>query len=367
MKRHHLCMLFLAVGCGHPGEPAGAPAAAAKEMGDMPGMPGMKASPSTSGGTGIQPTEAAAAMMGLTVAPVRSGTGQVPRRASASASFDPTASVRVTAQSGGQIRSLSVPAPGGIVTRGQVLARLYDPGVHAILEEVRVARTLDETWQGAAASRARASGIGDADIRAVQDGGAVPETIAIRSPISGVVSARSVAEGMWIAPGGVIAQLVDPEAVLVDLVVDGTAPAPGTAVTLRDPGESTFSAAAMVVSVLPEATVAGAVVRVRPAAPVTPGRPLIAEWTEVTPASLWVPTSALVDTGTRRVVFVKTDEGFVPRPVEPGTRAGDEIEIRSGVVAGEIVAASAAFLLDSETQIGSMGHAGHAAPAETAK
>jgi Cu(I)/Ag(I) efflux system membrane fusion protein len=334
---------------------------------DMPGMPGMKASPSTEAGAGIQPTAGASAMMGLTVASVRAGTGQVPRRAPASVSFDPTASVRVTTQSGGQVRSLTVPAPGGSVTRGQVLARLYDPSLRAILEEVRVARTLDEPWRAAAASRARASGIGDAEIRAVQDGETVPETFPIRAPIAGVVSARPVAEGTWVAPGGVLALLVDSKAILVDLVVDGAAPAFGTAVALRDPSAGSFTIAATVVGVLPEATAAGIRVRVHALGVVTPGRPLVAEWTDVTPSSLWVPAGALVDTGTRQVVFIKTDAGFVPRPVEPGVRAGDEIEIRTGVVAGESVAGSAAFLLDSETQIGSMGHAGHAAPAETPK
>lgn len=340
--------------------------AATEEEGDMPGMLGMKAPPATPGGAGIQPSASASTMMGLSVAPVRAGVGQVPRRAPASVSFDPTASARVTTQSGGQIRSLTVPAPGGAVTRGQVLARLYDPALRAILEEVRVARTLDEPWRSAAASRARASGIGEAEIRAVQDGEPVPDTFPIRSPIRGVVSERPVAEGTWIAPGGVIALLVDPDAVLVDLIVDGAPPASGTPVTLRDPSDSAAPIPATVTGVLPEATAAGIRVRVHALSPVTPGQPLVAEWIDVTAPSLWIPSSAMVDTGTRRVVFVQTDAGFVPRAVEPGVRAGEEIEVRTGVIEGEIVASGAAFLLDSETQIGSLGHAGHASPASPA-
>lgn len=345
-------LLVLAVAC--TGEPA-APAVPV----DHANMPGMDHGPGAADATAITPSAAATAMMGLRTSPVRAGVGQVPRRAPASVSFDPTASVRVTTQSGGQVRSLSVPALGGAVRRGQVLAQLYDPALRAILEEVRIARTLDAPWQSAAAARARASGIGDAEIQGVAAGGAVPETFPIRAPINGVVSARPVAEGAWIAPGGVLALLVDPTALLVDLVVDGSAPPMGTAVALRDPSGGNASIAAIVVGVLPEATVAGLRVRVRPLAPLTPGRPLVAEWTEETAPSLWVPASSLVDTGTRRVVFVTKGAGFVPRAVEPGMRAGDEIEVRSGVTAGESVAAGAAFLLDSETQIGDMGHAGH--------
>ena len=361
MNYTSVILALLAMGCGGPAaEPPAEPPA--REMSGMPDMPGMDHGSAAPPPTGIQPSEGAAAMMGLRVTAVRAGVGQVPRRAPASVTFDPTASVRVTTQSGGQIRSLTVPAPGGSVTRGQVLARLYDPALRAVLEEVRVARSLDETWRSAAASRARAIGIGEADIRAVQDGDAIPETVSIRAPIAGIVSARPVVEGTWIAPGGVLALLVNPKAVLVDLVVDGAPPPAGTTVMLRDPGGNAASVGATVVGTLPEATTAGFLVRVRPLSPVAPGRPLVAEWTEETASSLWVPVSSLVDTGTRRVVFVSTDAGFMPRPVEPGVRAGDEIEIRSGVTASESVAAGAAFLLDSETQIGAMGHAGHGAP-----
>ena len=360
MKYTCLILALLSTGCGGPAAEPATPV-----MSGMPDMPGMDHGSAAPPAAGIQPSEAASAMMGLHVTPARSGVGRVPRRAPASVSYDPTASARVTSQSGGQVRSLSVPAPGGAVTRGQVLARIYDPSLRAMLEELRVASTLDEPWRSAAASRARAGGVSDAEVRVVLEGGAVPETVAIRAPIGGVVASRPVTEGAWIAPGGVIATLVDPEAVLVDLVVAGTPPTPGTTVTLRDPAGNAASIGATVVGTLPEATTAGVLVRVRPLAPVAPGRPLVAEWMEETASSLWVPASALVDTGTRRVVFVSTDAGFVPRAVEPGVRAGDEIEIRSGVVAGESVAAGAAFLLDSETQIGAMGHAGHAAPEPT--
>ncbi len=357
MKYARPILTLLLAGCGgSPSDPA------PHDMADMPDPSSADHGAATTPATGIRPTEGAAAMMGLQVQAVRVGVGQVPRRAPASVRYDPTASARVTSQSGGQVRALTVPAPGGAVTRGQVLARMYDPTLRALLEEVRVAQTLQEPWRSAAADRARASGVSDADVRAVLEGGPVPETFAIRAPIGGVVASRPVTEGAWLPPGGVIATLVDPEAVLVDLVVDGAPPTPGTMVTLRDPGGNAPSIGATVVGTLPEATTAGVLVRVQPLAPVAPGRPLVAEWTEETASSLWVPASAVVDTGARRVVFVSTSEGFLPRPVEPGTRAGDEIEIRSGVTAGESVAAGAAFLLDSETQIGAMGHAGHGAP-----
>lgn len=322
-------------------------------------MAGMEATPAPGTPMAIPASAAAAEIMGLTVAPVRTGVGVVARRAPASVTYDPTASARVTSQSGGQVRELMVPAPGESVVRGQILARMYDPSLRAVLEELKVARTLDASWQSAAASRARASGAPESDVRAVLAGGPIPETTVIRSPTNGVVATRLVAEGAWLAAGGVIATLVDPDSVLVDLVVQGSPPPKGSAVRLRASGENGAEIVAIVVGTLPEATAAGVVVRVRPLAPVVPGQPLVAQWTEETATALWVATSAVVDTGTRRVVFVSTNAGFVPRSVDVGVRTGDEIEIKSGLSAGESVATGAAFLLDSETQIGAMGHAGH--------
>ena len=90
------------------------------------------------------------------------------------------------------------------------------------------------------------------------------------------------------------------------------------------------------------------------------GRPLVAEWQTAISGGVWVPREALVDTGERRVVFVEESPGnFVPRKVEIGARANARVQILSGVAEGDWVVVSGTFLLDSETQIGSMGHAGH--------
>ena len=362
-----LCWLACAGwGCGKTEEVGlptthdGAPNAAGHEghtASEMAGMPGMDKNVAPAIVIPVSPS--AAGVIGLRVAPVRAGVGTMLRRAPAFARFDPTRSVRVTTQSGGQLRSVRLPAPGEAVIRGQVLAELYDPSLAAVLAELRLARELGDPWLGATSARARAMGIGADQVSAVLQGLQVPETVTIHSPISGIVSSGSAPEGTWLAPGGVIAILVDPAAVLIDVVVDGVPPAVGTNLILRDGTGNAAGVVASVVALLPEATSAGAVVRVLPAAAVTPGRPLLAEWTQETAISLWVPIDALVDTGTRQVVFVQTGAGFVPRAVVPGVRAGNEVEIRTGLAPGESVAGSAAFLLDSETQVGAMSHAGH--------
>jgi Cu(I)/Ag(I) efflux system membrane fusion protein len=69
-------------------------------------------------------------------------------------------------------------------------------------------------------------------------------------------------------------------------------------------------------------------------------------------ASLVVPRSAVIDSGTRQVVIVAKGEGrFQPRPVKVGMRGGDQIEILEGVEEGEEVVTAANFLIDSESNL----------------
>lgn len=67
---------------------------------------------------------------------------------------------------------------------------------------------------------------------------------------------------------------------------------------------------------------------------------------------LAVPEDAVLDTGTRQVVYVDKGEGyFEPREVMLGISANGFKEVIRGLKAGEKVATSAAFIIDSEAQL----------------
>ncbi len=76
---------------------------------------------------------------------------------------------------------------------------------------------------------------------------------------------------------------------------------------------------------------------------------------------LAVPQEAVMDTGTRQLVFAKTGEGhYEPREVRIGQEAEGYFEVLSGLKAGELVVASAAFLIDSESKLkAALAGAGH--------
>ena len=71
-----------------------------------------------------------------------------------------------------------------------------------------------------------------------------------------------------------------------------------------------------------------------------------------TATGLLVPDGAIIDSGTRQLVFVETAPGhFETRDVQVAARANGQAAIRQGLKAGETVAISANFLLDSESRL----------------
>ncbi len=97
---------------------------------------------------------------------------------------------------------------------------------------------------------------------------------------------------------------------------------------------------------------------------------------------LAVPAGAVLDSGTRRIVYVEKSHGlFEPREVVLGPRSGEFFQVLKGVAEGERVATRGGFLIDSQFQItghpslfypgGLMGgqagnqHGGNAAPSST--
>jgi len=67
---------------------------------------------------------------------------------------------------------------------------------------------------------------------------------------------------------------------------------------------------------------------------------------------LSVPESAVIDTGTRQVVYVESEPGvFEGRQVVLGPRVDDRYPVLEGLAVGERVAAAGAFLIDAESRL----------------
>jgi len=67
---------------------------------------------------------------------------------------------------------------------------------------------------------------------------------------------------------------------------------------------------------------------------------------------LVIPEDAVIDTGTRKVVYVDKEEGYLePREVTLGLQGEGVVEVTRGLQTGEKVAAAANFLIDSEAKL----------------
>ena len=76
--------------------------------------------------------------------------------------------------------------------------------------------------------------------------------------------------------------------------------------------------------------------------------------TAVLGEGLVIPEDAVIDTGLRKVAFRALAGGhFQPVEIETGFKVGDMIQVLAGLEEGEEIVTGAAFLVDSETKLGS--------------
>ena len=67
---------------------------------------------------------------------------------------------------------------------------------------------------------------------------------------------------------------------------------------------------------------------------------------------LSVPSSAVLDSGTRQVVLVARGDGrFEPRPVQLGVHGEDWVQVLDGIAPGDRVVVGANFLIDAESNL----------------
>jgi len=182
---------------------------------------------------------------------------------------------------------------------------------------------------------------------------------AVRAPIDGVLVERSVVLGEAIDAGETIARIADMSRVWVNLDVferDLAWMRPGLEAVLRVDAFPDLQPAAHVRYIRPEIDPETRTAMVQldvdnPDGRLRPGQFVTARLKSDGggPDTLAIPRDALQLIEGKEVVFVRGKDGsFSVRNVTVGTRGTDDIEILSGVNAGESVAVVNAFLLKSE-------------------
>jgi Cu(I)/Ag(I) efflux system membrane fusion protein len=182
----------------------------------------------------------------------------------------------------------------------------------------------------------------------------------IKSPVSGYVFQKPVVKGTRVAPGDKIFDIIDLSTVVLladiyEYEIPYVKEGQSARITLSYfPGKEFTAKADLVYPSLSGQTRTAKVRFVLPNPNVLLKPQMFAnvEMDLDLGERLSIPEAALLDTGTRQVVYVDLGEGmFSPRQIKVGDRANGMVEVLSGLKPGEKVAASAVFLIDSEAKL----------------
>ena len=315
--------------------------------------------------------------IGVTFAAVELAPLERDVRTVAQVTFDETRLRTVSPLIEGWIDRLYADFTGQEVRAGAPLLSIYSPMVVATQEELLLARRLaDDVAGGTDAAergardllesgrrRLRYWGISEREIRDIEESGEVRRTVTLHSPYSGVVIEKPVMTGQRIMPGDVAYRIADLSRVWLEgEVFERDLPAVRLGLGVR----AEFTALPGVVRtgqvsyIYPTVDAATRTARIRvelenAAMALKPGMYGTIRFAAPSEPTLSVPRSAVLSTGERHLLFLRGPAGqFVPRLVMLGSSTDERVEIVSGVAAGDTVVASGTFLVDAESNLGTL-------------
>lgn len=305
--------------------------------------------------------EARRQLIGVKTAPAVMAPMRTTTRAVGRVTYDESALVDVSLKVKGWITKLFVTTTGQRVARGQPLFRMYSPDVYAAEQDFLVAsRAGAQPVVKASRQRLHLLGLDDAQIDAVAAAGAPSESVAFVSPAGGYVIEKNVVEGASVEAGTRLYRIaalgkVWVEADVYERDLGRVRVGQAARVTLDHVDARAYDAkVAYVYPYVDDKTRSGRV-RIELAnadLELRPGMYAQVELGVDLGDRLQVPTSAIVYTGPRRLVFVDLGEGrFRPTEIHIGAEANGLVEVVDGLRAGDVVATSGVFLIAAEARI----------------
>ena len=329
------------------------------------------------GGQPVMLSADAAKRIGVTYTTVTAGPLTREVRTVGQVMFDETRVKAIAPKIDGWVERLHVDFTGQSVSVGAPLLEIYSPMLVTAQEELLLAKRLASDVAAGTPDAVRSADellrsarrrlaywdIPEREIVEIERTGEVRRTLTLRAPVGGVVVEKLVLSGQRIMAGETLYRVADLSVVWVEGAVfeqDLAAVRTGLPVTAEFesfPGERWTGRIAYVYPTLnPDTRTARVrVVLANPGQRLKPGMYATFLFTSQRRGdALFVPRSAVLSTGERSLVFVRRQDGRLePRAVRIGAAAGDRVEVLSGLTAGETVVASATFLIDAESNLGS--------------
>ena len=296
----------------------------------------------------------------------------------------------------GWVERLYVNATGQPVGKGEPLFDVYSPELVSAQREYAIAteaaKALKNATGDSQASMQRLADAGlerlknwdisDEQLHALSQSREARRTLTFRSPVSGIVMEKKAMQGMRFMPGETLYQIADLSSVWViadvfEQDIGAVRTGAKARVTIPAYPDRVFEGTITYVYPTLKAETRTVPVRLEMPNPRQLLKPAMFADVELPITGkgkvLTVPNSAVIDSGTRRIVLVQLAEGrFQAREVKLGNRNDNYTEVLEGVKDGESVVVAANFLLDAESNlkaaVSGFGHAGRggAAPAAAA-
>ena len=355
----------------------------AEEMPPMPGMPGIPAAPKEEAVPAEVPqveiSPEQQQLIGVKTAMVAMKPLQKVIRTVGRIDADERKLATINTKIEGWIEKLHVDYTGRYVKKGEPLAEIYSPELLATQQEFLSALKLASRSKPAnkdaygeliakdagalveaARERLRLWDITESQIQKIEETGKPIRRLTLYSPVSGYVIQKMAILGMKVMPGEKLFDIADLSTLwLIADIYEYELPLVRVGDTARIilsyfPGKEISSKIDYVYPAV-SAETRTAKVRFRLSNPGGRLKPQMYTNVDIKinmGKKLAIPESAVIDTGVRQVVYVDKGEGaFEPREVMLGMRAEGFVEVLSGLKAGEKVASSANFLIDSEAQL----------------
>jgi len=339
-------------------------------------QPVAASSPGTQPGTTVElsPSEITAA--GVQVAEVRTVTLKTDIDAFGRVEQPEAQLAAVSARIGGRVDKLYVQYTGERVRSGQPIAEIYSPEVATAVEEYRLAeenrnglRQSDDAFAHTQADalvtasqhKLELWGITEKQIDAPEKDG-VPH-VTIYAYASGTVVDRKVTQGQYVTAGDTLFTVADLSQVWIKAdVYEDQLPQiqQGQEVEITAESLPNKIVHGHVDFIEPEAnpqtrTVPVHVHVANPGMRLVPGMFVSATFvSRAAQPSIVIPRSAVLDTGTRKIVYLARPNGaFEAREIQVGAPSDDLFPVSSGLALGDKVVLNGNFLIDSQAHLSS--------------
>ena len=363
-------------------QPQGSPAAPSQGMSNMPGMnmPGNSGSQTPSMESmapgSVLLDAATQQKIGVTYATVRRARLERTIRTVGLIQMDEEKISRVHVKVAGWIENVYLNYVGKLIKKGQPLFTLYSPDLVSTEQEYLIARKGQQylaktpytdissdanSLLNATRDRLRLWDISDAQIHDLETSGKAQRVMTLYSPISGFVMTRNAYEQTYVTPETDLYDIADLSTIWVYVDI----------FEYEAPFVHVGQTAQMQLSYFPGRTYRGKVTYIYPTLdPKTrtikvrlefpnPGYELKPDMYADVQLNVdygtqtLVPSEAVLNSGTRQVVFIAKGDGyFEPRDIKIGDQFDGQTVVLAGLKPGEKIVASGNFLIDSESRLG---------------